>query len=448
MTTADLKALIQSEISVPNTSQHLYHNGRLLNDDTKSLETLRIRDGEMLAMHVRDTVGQTGVSASGSRSIGSRQNRGMPQTQRGQGQGSVSRDGGQGGPDPEMMRLKLLGDPRMRAEVRGQNPELADAVENPERFQEVWYALQRQQAEAERTKQREIAMLNEDPFNAEAQAKIEEIIRQEAVTENLQNALEHNPEAFGKVHMLYIDVQVNGHNVKAFVDSGAQVTIMSPSCAETCGIMRLVDKRFAGIAKGVGTANILGRVHSAQIKIGSVFLACSFTVMEGKDVDLLLGLDMLKRHQACIDLRKGKLVIADAEVPFLGEADIPKSSEALTDEPTVEGPAGTRVGAKSGAIIAPEGSAAAQGVQTPGNFSGAGQTLGASSQKAPGQQAQPAAPRSQVSVPAQPSANTPAYPAEAIDQLQQLGFSRQEAIAALDATGGNVDYAAGLLFQG
>lgn len=231
---------------------------------------------------------------------------------------------------------------------------------------------------------------------------------------------------FGRVHMLYIDVEVNGHKVKAFVDSGAQATIMSPSCAEACGIMRLIDKRFSGIARGVGTANILGRVHSAQIKIGTLFLACSFTVMEGKDVDLLLGLDMLKRHQACIDLAKDKLVIQGVEVPFLGEADIPKGmEEARMDEPTVAGPGGTTIGTKSGAVSGPS---TQQTTQTPSTTqSSANQTAIASTTM----------PSPQVS-----------FPAQDVEQLMALGFTRDEAINALRACDGNVDFAASLLFQG
>merc|ERR1711970_1408089 len=85
------------------------------------------------------------------------------------------------------------------------------------------------------------------------------------------------------------------------------------------------DQRWAGIAKGVGTQKIIGRVHMAQIQIEKDFLTSSFSILEDQPMDMLLGLDMLKKHQCTIDLKKNCLVIGTTgtETPFLPETELP-----------------------------------------------------------------------------------------------------------------------------
>jgi DNA damage-inducible protein 1 len=78
---------------------------------------------------------------------------------------------------------------------------------------------------------------------------------------------EHTPEAFFAVDMLYVDMAANGEPLKVFVDSGAQMTIMTAACAEKCHITRLIDKRYEGIAVGVGTSKIIGRIHACDLKV-------------------------------------------------------------------------------------------------------------------------------------------------------------------------------------
>ena len=89
-----------------------------------------------------------------------------------------------------------------------------------------------------------------------------------------------------------------------------ELNLLLQAAAERCGIQRLVDKRFAGIAKGVGTQKIIGRVHMVQIQIEEQFLTSSFSILEEQPMDMLLGLDMLKRHQCCIDLKVGEFYLS------------------------------------------------------------------------------------------------------------------------------------------
>jgi len=180
-------------------------------------------------------------------------------------------------------------------------------------------------------------MLSADPFDAEAQRMIAEEIQRQQIDNNMETAMEYHPESYGEVTMLYIDCIVNDTIIKAFVDSGAQSTIMSKACAQRCNILHLVDTRWSGIAKGVGTQRIIGRIHLVQLQIGGDFLATSFTILEDQTMDVLIGLDMLKRHQCILDLRRNLLVIGTtgAEAKFLNESELPdfaKHKEHTQDE--------------------------------------------------------------------------------------------------------------------
>merc|ERR1719187_1595795 len=227
--------------------------------------------------------------------------------------------------DPAWIREMLSANPDQLAQLKQNNPPLAEAYASGS-LEEFAKVLKKQQEARKERDALRIRMMNADPFDLEAQRMIAQEIEQKNIDQNMELAMEASPESFGSVIMLYINCVVNGHKIKAFVDSGAQATIMSQKAAERCNIMRLVDKRWAGIAKGVGTQKIIGRVHMAQIQIKDDFLTSSFSILEEQPMDMLLGLDMLKRHQCCIDLARNVLVIGSTgnETPFLAESDLPE----------------------------------------------------------------------------------------------------------------------------
>lgn len=171
-TVKDLKGFIEAETSLPAASQSIYLNGQPVAQETQTLEGAGIKDGEMLAVLVR-------------------QNRQPVQQQTTQRVHDSSRVGQ---PDPEGVRQQLLMNPQAQSELRQRDPELLATINDANRWRELFAMRQQTAHNAERERQNQIALLNEDPFNVEAQRKIEELIRQERVVENLEKAYNENPE--------------------------------------------------------------------------------------------------------------------------------------------------------------------------------------------------------------------------------------------------------------
>lgn len=395
----DFKAYLEAETDISSEHQILRFNGHTINEAEKSLKDFGIGDDDLLVL--------LKLSSASSNTTTS----------------TEDIDG-----QAELTRTQFLNNPQLGEHLRQTNPRLHSLLNDPEAFKrELITTFQNGGFQGRNSAQlAELARLQENPDDPDNQARILEMIRQERIDENMQLAYDISPESFTSVNMLYINITVNGHKVQAFVDSGAQTTIISPKLAAEIGIDRLIDKRFQGEARGVGSQRIEGKIHSVPITIGEskVEIPCSFIVLDTQ-VDLLFGLDMLRRHKCVIDLGRDCLTVGGGQIEtkFLQELEIKNNAFGAAQPKSAFG-----------------GNIFSDPVPLVANSTG-------SSRQRPGEAAASAASKRQNTGSSSSSASTPTFKEEDIKQLTSLGFSRQEATLALQQANGNVEVAASLLFQ-
>merc|ERR1719471_1810888 len=406
-----------------------------MTDSRKSLKDYGVKDGDMVMMdRIRRQQRPAAPAAAGSWDFSQIQ---IPSNMRSgsapaagpsQPRPQAAAPAARSEDDPGWIREMLAANPDQLALLKQNNPKLAEAYESGSLEQFAKVLKEQQDVRKEREALR-IRMMNADPFDLEAQALIAQEIEQKNIDHNMELAMEASPESFGSVIMLYINCVVNGHKIKAFVDSGAQDTIMSQKAAERCNIMRLVDPRWAGIDKGGGTQKIIGRVHMAQIQIEKDYLTSSFSILEDQPMDMLLGLDMLKKHQCTLDLKKNVLIIGTTgtETPFLSEGDLPACARlsGRSEEDAVK--------ASSKEAAAEEDRQLAEAIARSASESSMDTSESQASEKA-----SPA-----------PAAST--APATGVDEsdvanMMAMGFSREACIQELRNNNGDVNLAISAIF--
>jgi DNA damage-inducible protein 1 len=148
-------------------------------------------------------------------------------------------------------------------------------------------------------------------------------------------------------------------------------------------------------------------------------------------VDLLFGLDMLKAHQASIDLEHDVLRIKGRTVKFLPEHELPDKARADHSGGDVQD------NNPSSSNPTPQNQA------PPARFPGSGHSLGGS-QSQPPSRGTPVGGNGGGSQLQQPARSR--YAEKDIQTIMSMGVSREMAIQTLDAAQGNVDLAASLLF--
>ena len=310
-----LKYIAEAEFGIPFNDQEIIHNAKFLKEDSKTLKSCSINENDMIILRKKLSLGNFNfgsLSQNTSANTNNINNNNLINTQQPQASnlGSVFENtmqmlrnnrGNTNLPTNNFNSNNNSGNPfggmfsnasqdlRVKSEISNikdlylNNPDqlnylfsidnvLAEALVSGDE-KKLEELVKGRIKDYDSKKQKEytdyMQLANSDSNDLEAQKKIEEIIRMKNIDENMSMAHEYLPESFGHIHMLYINLEINKHNIVGLVDTGAQTTIISEDLARKCGLFNLCDTRYSGVAKGVGVSKIIGVIHAAQIKVGT-----------------------------------------------------------------------------------------------------------------------------------------------------------------------------------
>ena len=143
------------------------------------------------------------------------------------------------------------------------------------------------------------------------------IIKENRIKKNYLEANENIPELFIMADMLYVMIEINGVPIKAFIDTGAQVSIMTEECVKKCNLEDIVDDKRKFMLKGVGQQESVGHIYMADVMMAEHVVPCSFTVIKDMKDEVIIGINTMRAHGAVIDLANNCLMMSGVKFDFI-----------------------------------------------------------------------------------------------------------------------------------
>jgi DNA damage-inducible protein 1 len=101
---------------------------------------------------------------------------------------------------------------------------------------------------------------------------------------------------------LHLSVEINSCLIKGLVDTGASMSVMAAAVVRELGLMHLVSRSETYKTASGAITQALGQIREVPIKVGGVQCDMTFMVVDIDSYDVLLGLDLLIKIGAIVDV--------------------------------------------------------------------------------------------------------------------------------------------------
>ena len=134
--------------------------------------------------------------------------------------------------------------------------------------------------------------------------------------------MDHELLAYISYSLCYVSGVYGGMKFRIFIDTGAQISVISSSLVPILQLQSKINTNFAGSAHGVGRSNILGKIIGLEVKMSDMLITNNYAILESPDNFFLLGMDFLTHHDCEINIKHKFIMIDGYRMNFLNEKEI------------------------------------------------------------------------------------------------------------------------------